>query len=193
MALKIDRKLNLVLPVDRTAGGTIYVYSIPISAETFEAYASVIALAWSRLTGGGYTLASGMRIAKIILKKAAVEQGVWEGPDGVENGLIVEMHRLTSVLAPVDRGWSTLQLDDAIKMGVIEAEDVEEVQNVLVFFTLAYSMVRKTHRQAMLESALNVWDARVVSSSITEFVGGLPTSTPAASTGEKAPASSIPS
>ena len=130
----IDRKLNLVIPVDNSDGSVTYVHSTPISREVFERYFKIIARTFAEIYSGGYTVYSGPRVAALLLKSTAMDLGVWDGPTGVERGLMDEIRRLTNVVLPAPQGgWVTMPFVEAIKAGQINEDDVAEVDNALAF------------------------------------------------------------
>jgi hypothetical protein len=180
----INRSLNITLPVQRSDGATIHVHSTPISREVFKQYYMPIAKAFSRIYEEGVSRTSAARVAAMMLEQVAKEMHVWEGPAGVERGLMAEMRRLTNVLVPTGSGWDMLPLHDAVAKDFLDEDDVSEVENCLVFFTVMYSMHKKVEREPILNSVLPLWDAQTTSLSCTEFVNSLPTSTAAANTGE---------
>ncbi len=191
--LTLNRRLNLVIPVETTPGVTVYVHSTPISAETFEAYFDVIAKTFTEIYAGGYNYVSGPRIAKLLLKKVATTMGVWDGPRGVNAGLIGEIRRLANVVAPSGRGWAATPLEDALAQKVLSDEDASEVENAICYFTVASAMHKRAELRPILESAINVWGGRLESLNSTELSDSLSRSTPPESTGAKATPSSIPS
>ena len=87
--LTINRKLNLVLPLQRGDDTVLYVHSTPIRPETFEKYYLVLAKTWASLTQNGLDPRSGPSVAALVLKEVAETTmrapGVtwWDGPDGV--------------------------------------------------------------------------------------------------------------
>ena len=189
-ALKISRKLHLVIPVTRERDNAqLYIHSTPISAETFDLYWSVIGKAFAQIYGGGYGIASGPRIAHKMLRDIAKADGVWDGPLGVERGLVGEIHRLTNVLVPAQKGaWDLMPFDDALQTKQIDATDVDQIEAALVFCTLATSMHRREDLPTILEGVTNFWGARTESLPCTEFLNSLRTSITDASSGAKAAA-----
>src|SRR5215469_15371938 len=129
--MRFDRRLNLVIPVDTTAG-EVQVFSTPIGRPTFERYYRVLARAWSVVaTMGG--VASGPRVAAMELRQTAIDVGTWDdvGSDvGVQRGLLEEIRRLTNVLVPRSRddggGWEMIPLMDAVRAGTLDEEDLSE-------------------------------------------------------------------
>lgn len=191
---RVNRKLNLVIPVD-TAGGALYVHSIPISREVFERYWLPISKAFAGIYGQGLSVMAGPRVAALMLKKVSEEAGLWEGPDGVEKGLMNEIRRLTNVAVPnrVNGGWEVVPYDDVVRQKRLDPDDLSEIENALVFFICASSMHREAEIQNILTGMSLLWGAQTTSSSCTEYANSLPTSTVIDSSGETAPISSVPS
>lgn len=191
--MKIDKKLNLVLPLDY-AGGSIWVHSTPISREVFERHFYVIAKTFSSIYSGGLGVIAGARVAGMMLKSVATELGQWEGVGGVENGLINEMRRLTNVLmpSPDGKGWATVPFQEAIDKKMIEGDDLSEVENALVFFMVASAMHRRAELPTVMD-LMQIWGAQTSLSNCTEYGRSLPTSIETVNSGEKEIRSSIPS
>jgi hypothetical protein len=188
--VKIDNKLNLIIPVYDEDMKTIvaYVHSTPIDAGVWDKYWEPMSIAFTRIMAGGHGAVGGPRIADKMLRKVAQELGVWEGIGGVENGLIEEIKRRTLVLAPRESGgWEQLPFHEACKT-ILCQEDGEEIQGALVFFTLVSWGNRRGARKQMLEIAMELWGARVESLSYTEFRDSLPTLIVTANTGVTAAA-----
>ena len=210
--MKIDKALNLVIPIygddvpklDGTGKPVIengkpvmvetvvaYVHSTPISRETFEKYFLPISQTFSAIFNQGLGAAGGPAVALLLLKERAQAAGVWEGPDGVERGLVDDMRRLTTVIAQREGGgWEQVPLAIATARGMLNKEDVAEVENAIAFFIVNSAMLRRAQRRPMLETAADLWSARISSSTPTEFTASLPTSTGTGNSGasESAPA-----
>ena len=191
--MRINRKLNLVIPVD-TDIGTVYVHSTPISREVFEKYFLVISKTFATIYRQGLEVVAGPRVAGIMLKRVATDLGIWEGDEGVELGLVAEMRRLTNVLIPNAEkkgGWDLMGLQDAIDRDILDDDEVSEVEGAVTFFMCASSMHRKTELPAILAGMTSLWDALTTSSSCTEYRDFLATSTEAKPT--TTTTSSVPS
>lgn len=195
MTPKPNRKLHLVVPVEQ-GPVTAYVHSTPVDGDVFDTFFLPISKTFAAIYQEGLSVVSGPRVAAKMLKAVSTSLGIWESESGdperigltVKGGLMAEIHRLTNVFVPTpENGWSMVPLDDAIRLGVLDAEDVDEVENALVFFTLAWLMHKRTDRQQVLEGAASLWGAQVTFSTCTAFRDSLPTSTAAASSG-KSPA-----
>lgn len=198
--MKIDRRLNLVIPVDRDDGTTLYAFSSPISREVFENYFLVISKTFSRIIAEGLQLLGGPRVCAMMLRDTAMNtlrsRGVswWEGPDGVENGLMNEVRRLTNVLVPREGGgWESTPYADAVSGGLLDAEEVAEIEGGISFFTVNYYMHKRQVVERMLESVAGMWAWQITSSTLSDYRTSLTTSTPAAPTGGTVTPSSIPS
>src|SRR5215831_13634119 len=109
--VRISRSLNLVVPVD-TEAGTIYVHSTPISRDVFERYYLVLSKTFAQIYQEGLAAIAGPRVGFLLLRDVAQNTrgtngapNAWEGTDGVANGLINEIRRLTNVIMPGPAGW----------------------------------------------------------------------------------------
>ena len=188
--MEIDRKLNLVLTVERADGSIVHVHSTPIRQAVFAQYYKVLAKTFAQIYSGGYGVTAAPRIAAMLLKDVAAEEG---GRAGVQEGLINEIRRVTNVVVLGERGWETLPLDDALKRDLLDEDDASEVENAVVFFIVASVMHKRAELRAVLDVVRGIWGGQLVSSTCTEYAASLPTSTAAASTGATATPSSIPS
>ena len=188
--MKLDRQLNLVIPIYGEDEKTVlcHVHSTPISREVFERYFVPIGQTFSQIFSLGFGQAGGPRVAMLLLKRIAQKMEVWEGPEGVEAGLVAEIRRLTVVLALIDGAWRQVPLHVAVERGILDEEDRGEVENAIVFFIAVSAMLRRKERREMLDEALNLWGARTSSSTSTEFAASLPTSTATGSSGKRRPA-----
>lgn len=173
--MKIDNKLNLVIPIE-SEESEIFVHSAPITASTFDRHYLVLARVFAQIMGFGLDIVGGPRIAYNLLRDAAIETKTWEGPAGVEAGLMREIERLTNVVIKKDGRWETITYDEAVK-DQIDEEDVSEVRNALVFFTVLSHMVRRKERQKAIASAVNLWGALTSALNCTAFAASLPIST----------------
>lgn len=182
--MKIDRKLNLVFPID-TDAGTVYVHSTPISREVFEQFFLVIGKTFSALYAEGLNVMAGPRVAMMLLKKIAEETGVWDGPNGVERGLVAEVRRLTNVIVRSDDGnWSSIPYQEALARKMIDDEDASEAEGAVVFFICASAMHRREQLRPILIGMASLWGSQITSYSSTEFGVSLRTSTETDNSGE---------
>jgi hypothetical protein len=189
--MRINKALNLVIPVDRDDGSTIYVHATPIEPEVFDRYFLVISKTFAAIYSEGLGPIAGPRVAAKLLKKVAIDAGQWDGPEGVEVGLVNEIHRLANVLVPSPNGWQTVPYHDAYSQKLIDAEDLSEISNALAFFTVAFSMHRREERRSILEGASKIWGSQITSSNCSEFASSLPKLTATANSGGTAAVSSV--
>ena len=191
--MRIDRKLNLVVPVDGSAG-RFYLHSMPISQVVFEQYFMSISQAFSAIYGAGLNVVSGPRVAAMMLRRVAMRDGTWDGQEGVENGLIREIRRLTNVAMPAPGGgWRMLPYQELVDSKGIDDEDAATAENLIVFFILVSAMQLPAMRVNTLTAMGDLWVTSTTSSNITEFINSLPTSTPGGSSGAMTAGSSVPS
>lgn len=187
--MKLNKRLNFVVPVERVDGTVDYVHASPIGEETFDKYFMVIGQAFAQMYSGGLGLFAGPRVAAKLIKKIAQATESWEGEDGVDRGLFGEMRRRANF---IKAGGESVPLEEAAASGLISAEDVSEVENALAFFTVASSMHKKSELPTILAVVSRIWDAQTTSSNSTEYSASLRTSTAVENTGEKAKAPPIP-
>jgi hypothetical protein len=185
--IRIDKRLNLVVPITQADGSQIFVHSAPISADIFHAHYKPMAKALSAIYASGTGLMAA-RIAHLALKDAALELGVWDGPGGVERGLIAEIHRLTNVLATGKDGWEALPYGHAKASSIISPDEADEIEGAICFFTLGCSLHRRAEAESLLKGASQLWGAQIESLNSTEYMNFLRTSTAAGSTGVTAAA-----
>ena len=191
--MKIDRKLNISIPVE-IGEVTYYVYSTPISREVFERYFMVISKTFAALYSEGLSVIAGPRVAAMLLKDMARRMGVWEGPEGVEAGLMAEIYRLTNVFMPNPdgAGWKSMPFADVINRKLFDDDALSEIEGAIVFFMLASAMHKKTEVAGILAGMASLWGAEVTSSDFTEYRNSLPTLMTEDATTKKVKASSIP-
>ncbi len=175
--MEINKKLHLVIPLEQGDGSTVYAYSVPIDKIVFERYYKIFAKCFSEIYGGGLGIMSAPRVAAMIMKDAAKELGMWDGPEGAEHGLVNEIRRLTYVVALTEKGWEPIPWHEAITRKLIDDEDVSEVENAIAFFTVAWHYHRRSDRMGILEGASKLWGGHLESLGYTEFCASLPTST----------------
>ena len=180
--MKIDRRLNLVLPLVEGDGTNKkirgYVHSSAIASDVFHAYYKPMGRALNAIYRDSLGL-MGARLAHLTLKDAAKELGMWEGEAGVERGLMNEIYQKTMVMLPGQNGWESVPY---LQAG-LSAEDRDEIEGAVVYFTLASSLHRRAEAEKIINSASNLWSAQTESLNSTEFLNSLRTSSKAESSG----------
>lgn len=188
--MRIDKRLNIITEV-QTETGSVFVHSAPISRDVFEKYFLVISKTFAALIGEGLAFISGPRVAALMLKKIANDMGTWEGKDGVSNGLVAEIRRLSNLVMPTENGWKTVPFQDAIDKELLSDSDIAEVEGNIVFFICASAMSRKNELKAVLERMV-LWGSSIMLLNSTEFAASLPISTPEETSMNTATTSLVP-
>lgn len=177
--MKITENLNIVIPLytdDTYSTIYAYVHSMPISREVFEANFLLISKTFTQIHAQGLGEIGGPRIAMLMMKAVAEKAKLQED----EAALMNEIRRLTNVLTKTPQGWVSAPYQDTLDQHKLDADDVSEVENSLVYFTVVSSMHKRRDRKEMLSGAVKLWGAQISSLDSTPFLNSLTISTPAA-------------
>lgn len=178
--IRINKQLNLVIPIELDAGIT-YIYSSPLRREVFEKYFLVISKTFTAIYNEGLHVLGGPRVAYLMLKSIASDLQQWEGDFGVENGIINEIKRTSSVLLPSEKsGFSTIILDDAIKNDLLNEDEISEILGYIVFFICISALQKKQEVAPVLETMGNFWGTQTTLLNVLEFKSSLQKSNEAA-------------
>jgi hypothetical protein len=217
----IDESLNVVFPVvteivtrkekDKESGEErdvhesivrIHAFHAPVSKAVFDQNFALLASTKAAMEGKGrqYLMSAGPRIAALTLRAEGLRDAEDRGrvddkgnpKDDEVKAFFAELRRLTTILCPGHGGWEMLPVDLAISGGKIDAEDWEEVESAIVFFTCHYSMAKKADRKRISQATASFLKASTTPSPLSVWIASLPSSTPAATSAHKA-ASSVPS
>ncbi len=199
--MKIDRKLNLVIPIEREDKTALWVYASPVRKEVFETYFLVLAKTFSALARNGLDPRSGPSVAALMLREVAMAtlrndgSNWWDGDDGVggKTGLLAEIVRLANCLVATEEGWQTLPLQEALDKKLVTDDEKSEVMNLLAFFTAASLVAPKQDRPVLLNGMAAIYQLETTFSPFTEWANSCKTRIAAENTGEKAPQSSTTS
>lgn len=191
--MKIDRKLNLVIPVEREDGTSLWVYVTPIRKEVFETYYLVLAKTFSQLARSGLDPRSGPSVAALMLRDVATntmrdtDTNWWDGDDGVggKTGLLAEIVRLSNCLVGTDGGWQTVPLQDALDRKLVTDDEKAEVMNLLAFFTASSLVAPKQDRAILVNGMAAIYRLEITSSTFTEWANSFKTRMLDANTGGK--------
>lgn len=191
----INRRLNIVDEVTTADGVTLYVHSVPIRAEIWDQHYLVLTKTLNDIYERGMAPGMASRIALNVLRDTArsISEETLERVDGL---LLPEIWRLTNVLVPQPgAGWTMLPFEKVVADKLIDDEDERTIRNHIVFFTAASWVHTRKELDQMIYPMMrsDTFGAQIVSSSCTDFMRSLQTSTPAATTGETATPSSMPS
>lgn len=168
--MRIDKKLNLVIPVE-TDAGIIYVHSAPIGRDIFDQYWLVLSRTFAFIYNKGlHNIAP--RIAHMALEKVAEEEGALQE---VKSGLVNEIIRLSNVITPSENGYITGTLSDAITRKIISTEDFSNIKGMLVFSTLVSSVGKKNLIKPMMDYISELWSTSTTYLNSTEFKDSLQT------------------
>jgi hypothetical protein len=193
--MQIDRRLNLVQTFD-TNTGTVHIHSTPASYEVCRQYFLILRKTYAQMIAQGMFPMGGASAASEMMERIARMDNVWEGPEGVRDGLLAEIRRLTNVVVPGPMGWQTVPYDAALSQKMFDPEDIDEMEGAIIFFTCASLVFRSKKDRQRLEIILGVmesqWHTQSTSSDSMAWAASLPTSTPGVSIGETAPVSLIP-
>jgi hypothetical protein len=193
--VKIDRRMNLVVPILDDEGKTevAYVHSVPLAEADVERNFELLGQTFAAIFNRGLGAAAGPGVAARLLKRIAIADGLWEtrekGP-GPAQLMLEEIRRLTNVIVPGEpgKGWQQLPIQVAVDTGKLSDEDRAEVENAIVFFIAVSATLPRAQRREMLESAAALWGARLSSSTSTELASSLKTSTGDVNIGANPPA-----
>ncbi len=181
--MKISRNLNLIIPV-RTEKGNGWNHATPISKEVFKEHFFILSKTFSAIFSEGLGVVAGPRIACLMLERISSDMNIWDGEKGVRNTLVNEIIRLANLVYPAEgKGYDTIPLDMALERGIVEFDDVA---GELVFFTCVSSINTPEQTEQMMLAVSGMWNSRISSLSLTEWIASLPTLKPVASSGATA-------
>ncbi|EKY6588676.1 hypothetical protein QFO50_003799 [Escherichia coli] len=181
--MKISRNLNLIIPV-RTEKGNGWIHATPISKEVFKEHFFILSKTFSAIFSEGLGVVAGPRIACLMLERISSDMNIWDGEKGVRNTLENEIIRLANLVYPAEgKGYDTIPLDMALERGIVEFDDVA---GELVFFTCVSSINTPEQTEQMMLAVSGMWNSRISSLSLTEWIASLPTLKPVASSGATA-------
>lgn len=179
--MKLNRRLNLVLEVERENGSTVHVHHTPIPEEVYNEHWQVIVDAVSSAYMRNWMPPAAVRVGAKLLLTSAEKFGVKER---IERDLLSNMWRMTNVILPTSEGWRPTPLDVVTASGQgLEAEDIEEVKQYIAFFTCASWVHPRKELEPLLYQMLRGSGAQFTSLNSTEYATSLPTSTPGDSSG----------
>lgn len=177
--VKLDRNLNLVVPVDLGGGRTAYAHSAPVPYEVYRASYAALGKTYAEIFTEGYGVLAGPKVAARLLEKNGGE------------AFLGELRRLTTVAVPTAAGWDKLPLETARE--ALEPEDVDGVENLLAFFTVVSAMMGAEARRLLTEMLVSTSILLTTSSTLTDFLASSTTSTAVAATAPSPGPSAIPS
>lgn len=177
--VKLNRKLNIVLPAFMTDKGLVYVYSSPISLPVFREHYRMLGRTFTEIQRLGYGPITGPSLAGYVFR----DEAKGYSDEAHSEMLVNEVKRLSFVVYPGDTGWANMPFVESVKRGILTEEQGDEAENFLVYFTCA-SWIKLPSEAIAMDSLRTLWQAQITSSTVMEFMNSLPTSTPEENTGE---------
>jgi hypothetical protein len=182
--VSINKKLNLAVPLE-TDAGKIWVHSVPLSKEVFEANYLVLTRTLSAIYVNGLGPAMAPRVAAMMLKDTAKEMEIEEA---VQNNLIQEIYRLSNVLLPnPNGGWQTVPFGEVKMKKMVDEDALSEAENAIVYFIVASAVHIKKELPMAYQGLKQIWSGQITPLNVTAFSNSLTTSTGEGNTGEKPP------
>jgi hypothetical protein len=182
----LDKRLNLVLEVERPDGSTCYVHHQPISRQMWKTHYTYLSIVINSLYADGFPPSTCARICYNRMQEIAEQQKERFGD--LQKTLFAEIWRLTNVMVPGDNGLETMSFYDVMKSDkIFDADNLEEVQNFVCFFTAAswvHGLNRK-EREAFQLLMTSGFGVQTTASSVTEYKSSIPISKPEENTGAK--------
>jgi hypothetical protein len=179
--IKLNRKLNVVLPPFMTDKGLVHVYSSPISLPVFREHYRMLGRTFTEIQRLGYGPITGPSLAGYVFRDEAKSFG----DEAHSEMLVNEVKRLSFVVYPGDTGWANMPFVESVKRGILTEEQGDEAENFLLYFTCA-SWIKLPSEAIAMDSLRTLWQAQITSSTVMEFMNSLPTSTPEENTGATA-------
>jgi hypothetical protein len=191
MSISINRKLNLVLPMEIDEHHKIYFHSMPIGKEVFEANYMLMTRTLANLYANGVGPSMAPRIARLALRDAAKEI---DDQTDISQNLMNEIERLTNVIMPSTNGggWTTLPYFEVKNRKLVDEQILMEVENAIVYFIVASALHLRSELQMAYQGLTGIWKAETTLLGSMEYMRSLQTSTQIVSTGEKPPEKAAP-
>lgn len=182
--MRLDRRLNLIIPLDREDGTKVHIYHTPISRDIYTQYFRVLNMTGTQIYANDLSFFGGPESAFLMLKEISENTprpngsgSWWEGENGVERGLIEELWRKTQVLVLGTKGWELLPFDVVIapdtsgnwKSDILSEDEAAEVSGSLVFFTVSSFMKNNPVVSRGLIAAAALFDWQLSSLGLTEY------------------------
>lgn len=174
--MQINESLNLVLPIR----DGLNLYHTPISREVFEANCVLLGAVKSRMISKGlhFLMDAGPRVSSSMLREEAKKDAQERGEDNqAATALLGEFKRLSVILTPGTNGYDPLPIDAALSRGVIDAEEWQEAESAIAFFTCHYALAKKADRAKVASATALALKGLTTSLSPMEYVASLPNST----------------
>jgi hypothetical protein len=174
-ASSLDKRLNLVLEVERDDKSIVYVHSSPISRNLWKTHYTFLSMSINSLYADGFPPSTCVRI--IYNRMLEIAEDNKERFGDLQKTLFAEIWRLTNVLVPSDQGFETVAFYNAMRdENILDQDNVEEVQNFICFFTAAswvHGLSRK-EREAFQQLMTKGFGVQITPLPVTEFKNSIP-------------------
>ena len=184
--MRIDNNLNLILPIREDENGTGLAWAVhtPLSREAFESSFRILSLARTEIfsRGAAHAFGTGPTISVLTLKEEGRRDGEQRNepdPDKAAKSLLMEIRRLTMIVAPSPEGFRPVPVDSALSSGLIIPEEWEDAENSLIFFTLTFCLTKRTKWDMSKKATAELLGGQMSSSTPTEWAASCRTSIPA--------------
>lgn len=178
--MRINKKLNLVIPMETDDGGKYFIHARPFSREAFEVNYLLFSQAFSKMIESGIQVTAGPRVAGMVLKDLAATQGNKEAYDSI----ISEIKRTTTVIKGGKDGFEGKNLSSAVAHGDIDDDDLAYIESTICFFILTSAMWRGDKLAASLAFMSGLWGVQTTSLDYTDYISSLRTLTEDETSGE---------
>jgi hypothetical protein len=189
----LDKRLNLVLEVERDDKSVVYVHSTPIPRQMWKTHYTFLSMAINSMYQDGFPPATCARVCYQRMAELADENKERFGDLG--RTLFAEIWRLTNVLVPTDQGYEAIPFYHMLKGDKdLDMDNVEEVQNFICYFTAAswvHGLNRK-EREAFQVLMTKGFGVQITALPLTEFRNSMLTLKSEESIGESETPLSIP-
>lgn len=188
--MRLDSRLNLIIPLDRDDGTKVHIYHTPISRDIFSTYFRVLSMTGTQIYSEDLSFFGGPEVAYLMLEEISKNTvrpngsgSWWDGDSGVEKGLLEEIWRKTQVLVLTGSGWELLPFDISIardlkgnwQSDILSEDEAEAVKGALVFFTSAVFMRNNPVMSRGLLAAAALFEWQLSSLELTAYKSSLQT------------------
>jgi len=174
--MKIDRKLNIIIEMDRGEGSKLFVHAAPVSREVFDAHWQMIAKAYGAIMNSDMA-GFATRVAMRMIRQVAEDSGT------NADALADEIRLRATVVLQNGGKWDTIPLQQAVSGGMLDEEEAAEVDNNIAFFTCCWHMTPRAQRTEFLTGLARRWGVQTSSSDSTAWANSLRMSTATGSSG----------
>lgn len=190
--MRLDKKLNLIVPIERDDGTKVHIFHTPISREIYNTYFRVLNMTGTQIYADDLSFFGGPESAFLMLKEISLNTARpngsgnwWEGEQGVQKGLVEELWRKTQVLVLGPNGWELLPYDVVVardekgawRSDVLSEDEAAEVEGSIIFFTCSSFMKNNPVVSRGLIAAAALFEWQLSSLGLTEYRSSLTTST----------------